>query len=80
MRIFLGLFGASLGVILAFYFLSPLVGQMVTDTIEVQSPDQAQTMYEIAFGSTILTLMVLGYMVGWLIGWRIDRADDVDAL
>lgn len=75
MRVFLGLLGASIGVIAGFYFIGSALGDMYQAQARFSSPDEAGNAHMAIFAGTTVVLMLVGYFIGYFIGWRIEQAD-----
>ena len=78
MRIFLGLLGASLGVIAGFYFVGSALGDLYLAEASFRSPDEAGNAHMAIFAGTTVVMMLLGYFIGYFVGWRMDREDRQD--
>ena len=80
MRVFLGIFGALIGIIVGFYFLGPWAGAYYTSINEYQSPDQAGDAHDTIFIGSILACMLVGYVIGWLVGKQMTDRDAMEDL
>ena len=80
MRVFLGIFGALMGIALGFYLIGPWAGEAFSNVTEFESPDQAGDANDAIFIGSILACMVIGYLIGWAVGKTMTDRDAMEDL
>ena len=67
MKLLLPIFGALIGAVVAIFFLGNMVGNVMMDANQFDSPDQASTTHAFYYLFTLALLTIVGFVAGLLL-------------